>query len=289
MADNAANNTTSWRLSAIQLNSTPQPEQNMAAVEGYLQQLNSAFGRTVPHLVALPECFAVFGGSDGLQARFASPLGQGDIQLACAALARQYGVYLLAGSLPSQSQDASRFSASSMLFAPDGCIIADYQKLHLFDVAVSDSTGSYRESASTMPGQKITLASSGQLKLGMTICYDVRFPGLMQALAAQGMNVLSVPSAFTRLTGAAHWQVLLQARAIENQCFVLAPNQTGVHANGRETWGHSLIIDPWGRILADAGTAPGWVSAEVDLTDCSSLAHKMPLLQHNRFNSELKP
>lgn len=278
-----------WRLSAIQLNSTPQPEQNIAAVQQYLQQLDDAFGRTVPHLVAVPECFAVFGGGDGLQARYATALGQGDIQLACAALAQQYGVYLLAGSLPVQSPDTSRFSACSILFAPDGSIMADYQKLHLFDVAVSDSTGSYRESAGTMPGQKITLASAGQLKLGMTICYDVRFPGLMQALAAQGMNVLSVPSAFTRVTGAAHWQILLQARAIENQCFVLAPNQTGVHANGRETWGHSLIIDPWGRILADAATAPGWISAEVDLTDCSSLAQKMPLLQHNRFNSELKP
>lgn len=294
MADNTAASSTAttaahWRLSAIQLNSTPQPEHNLAVVEGYLQQLQQHFAATVPHLVALPECFAVFGGGDGLQAGFMAPLGQGLIQQRCAALARQYQVYLLAGSLPGQSPDGSRFTASSILFAPDGSIIADYQKMHLFDVAVSDSTGSYRESQTTYPGEKITLASAGQLKLGMTICYDVRFPGLMQALAALGMNVLSVPSAFTRVTGAAHWQILLQARAIENQCFVLAPNQTGVHANGRETWGHSLIIDPWGRILADAGTAPGWISAEVDLTDCRSLAQKMPVLQHNRFNSELKP
>lgn len=278
-----------WRISAIQLTSTPDPEQNLATVEQYLQQLTDNVDDSLPHLVALPECFAVFGGGETLQQQYQAPLGQGFIQQRCARLAKQFGVWLLAGSLPTQSDDNTRFSASSLLFSPAGHCVADYQKMHLFDVAVADSTGSYRESATTQPGQKVTLADCGQLKLGMTICYDVRFPGLMQALAAQGMNLLSVPAAFTRVTGEAHWQVLLQARAIENQCFVLAPNQTGVHQNGRETWGHSLIIDPWGRILADAGTEPGWISAQIDLTDCTRLAQKMPCLQHNRFNSELKP
>uniref|UniRef100_A0A486XHM1 FIG003879: Predicted amidohydrolase n=1 Tax=Rheinheimera sp. BAL341 TaxID=1708203 RepID=A0A486XHM1_9GAMM len=278
-----------WRLSAIQLTSTPLPEQNLAQVRSYLQQLTAQFSNDIPHLVALPECFAVFGGSDGLQRQYQAPLGQGEIQQACAELAQQFGVYLLAGSLPTCSPDPQRFCASSVLFATDGNIVADYQKMHLFDVAVADNTGSYLESASTWRGEKITLASIGQLKLGMTICYDVRFGGLAQALANQGMNVLAVPSAFTRVTGAAHWHCLLRARAIENQCFVLAANQTGVHANGRETYGHSLIIDPWGEIIADAATAPGWVSAEIDLSQCEQLRAKMPLAQHNRFNSELKP
>lgn len=278
-----------WRFSAIQLTSTPQPQHNLAQVALYLQQLAEQYTPELPHLVALPECFAVFGGGDGLQLQYQAAVGQGEIQQGCAALAKQFGVYLLAGSLPTLSPDPQRFSASSVLFAPDGNIVADYQKMHLFDVAVSDSTGSYRESASTYPGQKISLATVGQLKLGMTICYDVRFPGLMQALASQGTNVLTVPAAFTRVTGTAHWQTLLQARAIENQCFVLAPNQTGVHANGRETYGHSLIIDPWGTVLADAGEQPGWISAVVDLTECEQHRAKMPLAQHNRFNSELKP
>ena len=278
-----------WRLSAIQLTSTPKPEQNLAQVQLYLQQLSEQFGNSLPHLVALPECFAVFGGGDGLQLQYQAPLGQGDIQQRCAALAQQFGVYLLAGSLPTSSPQPERFSASSILFAPDGSIVADYQKMHLFDVEVSDGTGSYRESASTCPGQKISLATVGELKLGLSVCYDVRFPALMQALAAKGMNVLTVPSAFTRVTGAAHWHTLLKARAIENQCFVLAPDQTGVHANGRETYGHSLIIDPWGTVLADAGTEPGWISAKIDLTDCVRLRQKMPVAHHNRFNSELKP
>lgn len=278
-----------WRLSALQLTSTPDPQHNLVQVEQYLQQLQAQFGRVLPHLVALPECFAVFGGRDGLQLQHAAPLGEGDIQQRCAALAKRYGVYLLAGSLPTISPDPARFAASSLLFAPDGSLLADYQKMHLFDVEVTDSTGSYRESASTWPGQKISVVSCGSLKLGLSICYDVRFPALMQQMAQQGINVLTVPSAFTRPTGAAHWHVLLRARAIENQCFVLAPNQTGTHANGRETYGHSLIISPWGEVIADAGTAEGWISAEVDLTDCALLRQKMPVAHHNRFNCELKP
>ncbi len=278
-----------WRLSAIQLCSTPAPEQNLAAVARYLQQLQQQFRDGLPHLVALPECFAVFGGGEGLQLQYQAPLGQGFIQQRCAALAQQFGVYLLAGSLPTSSPDPKRFSASSLLFGPDGSLLADYQKLHLFDVELSDSTGSYRESASTYAGEKISLVQLPQLKLGLSICYDVRFPGLMQALASRGMQVLTVPSAFTRVTGEAHWHTLLKARAIENQCFVLAPNQTGVHANGRETYGHSLIVDPWGRVLADAGNAEGWVSAQIDVTECARLQQKMPLAHHNRFYSELKP
>lgn len=273
-----------WRITAIQLNSVPQPAENLAQLALYLAQLPVA----AQHLVVLPECFAVFGGRDGLNLQYQAPLGQGEIMPQCAALAQQYGIYLLAGSLPTVSNDATRFAASSVLFAPDGSIVADYQKMHLFDVNVSDSTGSYRESASTMAGEKLVLAQLDELKLGLTICYDVRFPGLAQALRAQGMNLLSVPSAFTRVTGAAHWHTLLRARAIENQCFVVAPNQTGVHANGRETYGHSLIIDPWGEILADAGTEPGWISTEIDLAQCQRVQQSMPLSSHNRFNSELK-
>lgn len=272
-----------WRLSAIQLTSQSEPENNFQQVAYWLSQLPQAD----QHLVLLPECFAVFGGSEGLQRQHQEPLGHGPIQQRCAALAKQYGVYLLAGSMPTCTQDTTRFAASSLLFSPDGQLLADYQKLHLFDVELTDRTGSYRESASTQAGAKLSLYQQHSLKLGLSICYDVRFAGMMQALAQQGMNVLSVPSAFTALTGAAHWHVLLRARAIENQCFVLAANQTGQHANGRQTYGHSMIIDPWGRVLADAGTEPGWISTVVDLTDCERLAHTMPVKQHNRFNSEL--
>ncbi|MBV2130471.1 carbon-nitrogen hydrolase family protein [Arsukibacterium indicum] len=275
---------TNWRLSAIQLTSGPEPAANLAAVRQHLQQLPQA----EQHLVLLPECFAVFGGGDKLQLAHQAAIGEGAIQRACAQLARQFSVYLVAGSQPTTTADPNRFAASCLVYSPQGELLADYQKLHLFDVNVADSTGSYRESATTLAGQKISLCQLPGLKLGLSICYDVRFPGLMQALAVQGMQLLTVPSAFTRPTGGAHWHTLLKARAIENQCFVLAANQTGVHANGRETFGHSLIIDPWGEVLADAGTDPGWVSALVDLNQCRQLGQKMPVHQHNRFNSELK-
>ncbi|MDX1678439.1 carbon-nitrogen hydrolase family protein [Arsukibacterium sp.] len=275
---------TNWRLSAIQLTSGPEPAANLAAVRQYLQQLP----RAEQHLVLLPECFAVFGGGDKLQLAHQAAIGEGDIQQACQQLASEFAVYLVAGSQPTTTADPTRFAASCLVYSPDGTLLADYQKLHLFDVNVADSTGSYRESATTLAGQKISICQLPDLKLGLSICYDVRFPGLMQALAAGGMQLLTVPSAFTRPTGAAHWHTLLKARAIENQCFVLAANQTGVHANGRETYGHSLIIDPWGEVLADAGTEPGWVSVQVDMNQCRQLGQKMPVHQHNRFNSELK-
>lgn len=273
-----------WRLSAIQLTSTPEPAHNLQQAAHFIAQLP----KDSHHLVVLPECFAFFGGTDGGNLQHQANLAEGPIQTACAAMAREFGIYLLAGSVPTTSPEPGRFCASSLLFSPDGELIADYQKIHLFDVDITDNTGSYRESAKTFPGNKVVMTQLAELKLGLSVCYDVRFPGLMQALAAQGMNVLSVPAAFTRVTGTAHWHTLLKARAIENQCFVVAPNQTGKHANGRETYGHSLIISPWGEVLADAGTEPGWISASVDLEQCNELRNKMPVATHNRFHSELK-
>lgn len=273
-----------WRLSALQLTSQPKPQANFDRIETLLATLPAAEN----HLVVLPECYAVFGVAAAIQQQYQAPLGQGELQQRTAALAKAYKVFLLAGSVPTTSPDPKRFYASSLLFGPDGRLLADYQKLHLFDVAVADTTGSYQESASTMPGDKVTLFEHGSLKLGLTICYDVRFAGLTQQLAAMGMNVLAVPAAFTRPTGAAHWYSLLRARAIENQCFVIAPGQTGIHANGRETFGHSIIIDPWGEILADAGTVEGTISVLIDLAQCQQLAAKMPVKIHNRFRSELK-
>ncbi|MCH8537957.1 MAG: carbon-nitrogen hydrolase family protein [Alkalimonas sp.] len=272
-----------WQLSAIQWCSSPEPAQNLQQLEHLLTQLPVV----EQHLVVLPECALVFGGPEGLQLQYQEALGQGKLQRRLSGLAQRFGIHLLIGSFPLQSADASRFYASSLLFGPNGQLLADYQKLHLFDAAVADRTGSYRESDSTVPGTKITLASVQQLKLGMTICYDVRFPGLMQQLARMGMNVLAVPSAFTKVTGQAHWHALLRARAIENQCFVVAANQTGTHANGRQTYGHSLIIDPYGRVLADAGEQTTSISVLVDLTETERVQQAMPLGHHNRFTSEL--
>jgi nitrilase len=247
-----------------------------------------------PQLVVLPEGALCFAGAEDANLQLQEPLGLQEqavqpVQFQLSALAKKFAVYLLVGTFPTTTSDPKRFAASSLLFSPQGLLIADYQKIHLFDALISDGTGQYLESAKTMPGEKITLAELGEhseLKLGMAVCYDMRFPGLFQALARRGMNVLALPSAFTTVTGDAHWHTLLRARAIETQSFVIAPAQTGRHQNGRETYGHSLIIDPWGRILADAGTAPGLIYADIDLMQASELRERMPLLHHNRFLSE---
>lgn len=273
-----------WRLSAVQLTSGPDWQQNLAKVRALMAQLP----RAAQHLVALPEGVALFAGPDGLNLRLAEPLGHGPMQQGYAGLAREFGCYLLVGTLPTQSADPAKFSASSLLYSPAGELVADYQIIHLFDALVNDSSKQYQESASTAAGHKVTLAAVDQLKLGLMICYDMRFAGLAQQLAQQGMNVLAVPSAFTVVTGQAHWETLLRARAIETQSFVLAPAQAGTHANGRQTYGHSLIIDPWGHILAEGDSNSEMVlTVLVDLEQCRQLAEKMPVRQHNRFNSEL--
>lgn len=274
-----------WRLSAVQLTSGPDPLANLAKVD----QLLAGLPTSAQHLAVLPEGVAVFAGPDGLNLQLAEVLGAGPLQSAYAALAKKHKLYLLVGTLPTQTSDPTRFAASSLLYNPQGELIADYQKIHLFDALVNDSSKQYLESAATMPGDKLSLTRIDQLSLGMLICYDMRFPGLSQALAAQGMNVMAAPSAFTTVTGEAHWQILLRARAIETQSFVVAPAQVGTHPNGRQTYGHSLILDPWGRVLAQAdGSNEMVLSVEIDLDLCQQLAEKMPVRHHNRFQSEFK-
>ncbi len=282
-----------WRLIALQLTSQPDVAANLASIEQLLNQLPQVTDQR-PQLVVLPEGALCFAGAEDANLQLQEPLGLQDaaaqpVQFQLSALAKKFGIYLLVGTFPTQTSDPKRFAASSLLFSPQGALIADYQKIHLFDALISDGTGQYLESAKTMPGEKITLAEIGEhseLKLGMAVCYDMRFPGLFQVLARRGMNMLALPSAFTTVTGDAHWHTLLRARAIETQSFVIAPAQTGRHQNGRETYGHSLIIDPWGRILADAGTAPGLIYADIDLMQATELRERMPLLHHNRFLSE---
>jgi predicted amidohydrolase len=298
-----------WQLSALQLCSAALPADNLKLISDLLQQLPPQR----PQLVALPEGALCFGAPDGTNLTIAEPLGQGPLQQALAALAQQHQVYLLVGTLPTlpaaaecpaQAGKTKRFAASSLLFGPDGTLLADYQKLHLFDADVSDNTARYRESDSTQPGDKITVltlparqvcpaddsaAAPGAppaLKIGLSICYDVRFAGLYQRMRQEGANLICVPAAFTTVTGAAHWHTLLRARAIETQSYVLAPAQTGTHQNGRQTYGHSLIIDPWGNVLADAGTESGLVSVTIDLTEVARIRQQMPLATHNRFGSD---
>jgi predicted amidohydrolase len=193
------------------------------------------------------------------------------------------GVWLMIGSLAIKVSD-TKTANRSFLFDPKGRIEARYDKVHLFDVNLP-SGETYRESNTVAPGCEAVVANLPFARIGMSVCYDLRFPQLYRTLAKNGAEILTMPSAFTETTGKAHWHVLLRARAIENGCFVMAPAQGGVHANGRHTYGHSLIVGPWGDILAEGGVDPAVVAAEIDLEEIAAARGRVPSLQHDRpFN-----
>ena len=202
-------------------------------------------------------------------------------------LARRLGIFVHLGSL-AVSISPEKAANRSFLIDRNGDIIARYDKIHMFDVDL-ESGESYRESRSYRPGEVAVTADLPWGRLGLTVCYDLRFPGLYRALAEAGSSFLAIPSAFTRQTGEAHWHVLNRARAIENGAFVLAAAQAGRHENGRETFGHSLLVDPWGRILAEGGTEPGVVLARIDPAEVSAARAKIPSLRHGRRFEIVEP
>ncbi|MBN7819304.1 carbon-nitrogen hydrolase family protein [Bowmanella yangjiangensis] len=268
-------------LAAIQLVSSPDPLENLTEVARQLQGLD----KSSPCLIVLPECFACFGGSDKAQMDMAETLGEGPVQSALAELAIQHGVWLVAGTLPIKVPGKEKFSASSLLFAPSGEVFAHYRKIHLFDVQVADGTRTYLESRYTQPGDELVVADTPLGRIGMAVCYDLRFAGLFQAMGE--LDILVLPAAFTQVTGEAHWWPLLRARAIEKQCFVVAAGQGGEHANGRETYGHSTVISPWGDVLTSLAKGPGLVQARVDFDQMHEIRRNMPVGQHNQFRSKL--
>jgi predicted amidohydrolase len=196
-------------------------------------------------------------------------------------LASETGAHLLLGSLMIREPGGDRLANRSFLIAPDGNILARYDKIHMFDVDLAGGE-SYRESAVFRPGDAATLAALPWGRLGMTICYDLRFPYLYRALGHAGADFLSIPAAFTVPTGKAHWHVLMRARAIENGCFVFAPAQCGEHAEGRKTYGHSLIVAPWGEVLAEAGDEVGFITAAIDTDKIAEARQAVPSLRHDR-------
>ena len=202
-------------------------------------------------------------------------------------LARRLGVTIHVGSLAIKHTD-ERSSNRGFLIDPQGEITARYDKIHMFDVDLANGE-SYRESNNYAPGESAVVSDLPWGRLGVTICYDVRFPALYRALAEAGATMLTVPSAFTKQTGEAHWHILNRARAIENTCFVFAAAQGGKHENGRETFGHSLIVDPWGRVLAEGGTEPGVIIAEIDPSDVAKARSRVPSLQHGRRFEVVEP
>lgn len=256
---------------AVQLTSTDDKARNLARAEELVAE---AAGRGAK-LVGLPENVA-FMGPDADKPKVAEPLDGPTLQR-FSALAKKVQVTLLAGSVLESGAPGGRFYNTSALFGPDGRRLAVYRKIHLFDVDIPDGAR-YRESEAIAPGRDVVVAETDVAKLGLSICYDLRFPELYRRLSKQGAEVLFVPAAFTHLTGLAHWEPLLRARAIENLSYVVAPAQTGWHSEKRQTWGHAMVVDPWGQVLATAGSGEGLAVAPIDLEYLSKVRREVPAL-----------
>ncbi len=239
-------------------------------------------------LALLPENFAVFNTSQLLQRGACESDLNGPIVSFLQSQAQLHDIWLVAGSVPVLNASGSRVRAACFVIDNQGRITARYDKLHLFDVDVSDQQAAYRESEQIEPGDQLVLVDTPIGRLGLTICYDLRFPMLYQELLDKGAEVVSVPAAFTKVTGEAHWELLLRARAVETQCYVLAANQGGVHSKKRETYGHSMLIDPWGKVVDQIDTGAGVISADIDLAELREVRRRMPIHQHRRDPKQLQ-
>lgn len=263
------------RVACAEFTATPDTAANMAAVTDFTRQA-IADGAA---LVAFPENVGLMAGKKDMRAQAKAEADH----LALAhfrGLAAETGTWLLAGSL-AVALDEGRLANRSFLIDGAGNVVATYDKIHMFDVDL-DGGESYRESESYRPGSSACIAPSPWGPIGLTVCYDLRFPSLYRALAQAGARLITIPSAFTVPTGAAHWHVLIRARAIETGCFVLAPAQTGTHYGRRQTYGHSLIVDPWGEVLAEGTTEPGVIVADLNLSKIDEARAMVPSLRHDR-------
>jgi len=307
------------RLSAIQICSTPNVERNINTIDALLKTLPTS----TEHIVVLPECCLFFGGTEEQQLSFAKKNQINNLAInALSALAKRYQLYLVAGSipllcdlkhklshnsnvknehdhqiastthknvLPTKDKIHEKFTNSCLVFAPSGDLLQRYDKIHLFDANVSAGEKKYVESTYTQAGKKLSIAVTQSTQIGLSICYDLRFPELYRQLRLLGADIITVPSAFTATTGKAHWQALLQARAIENQVYIIAAGQQGIHENGRETWGHSMIISPYGEIQACAPDGECVISTTYSPEALAKIRQSMPITDHNKFTSKLTP
>ncbi|WP_019529736.1 carbon-nitrogen hydrolase family protein [Dasania marina] len=272
-------------IAAIQMLSGSKLDENLARAEILMAQAVAQGAQ----LLVLPEVFAMFASAQQYTVGVAEATGKAPIRQFLAQQARKHKVWIVAGSIPiADAGSSSKVYAASLLFNDRGEECARYNKLHLFDVDVADKHGSYRESDTFVPGNDVVVFATPFGRLGMAICYDLRFPEFFRAMFAEGVDMISVPAAFTRKTGEAHWLPLLRARAIENQCYIIGANQGGDHDNGRETSGGSAIIDGWGKILAQADKGEACVVANMDLASLQQLRLAMPIQQHQRFTVQAK-
>lgn len=267
-------------VAAIQMTSGPDVPANLREVRALLEE---AAGRGA-RLAALPENFSLMGISDGDKRRIAEEDGRGPVQDFLAESARRLGIWIVGGTVALRGAADGRVAAACLVYDSAGERRARYDKIHLFDIQVPGRSESHRESANVAPGSTPVVVATPVGRLGLSVCYDVRFPELFRKLSAAGAELLAVPSAFTEPTGRAHWETLLRARAIENLCWLIAPAQSGFHPSGRETYGDSMIVDHWGCVLERLPRGRGCITAEIDLERQRRDRDSFPSLTHRVFN-----
>jgi nitrilase len=264
------------KVAAVQMTSAADVTVNLAAARQLLAEARAAGAR----VVVLPENFSFMGLHDVDKRAISEADGDGPVQQFLSQQARELGLWIVGGTMPIAQEPGGRVAAACLVYADDGRRVARYDKIHLFDVDIPGKSESYRESKNTAPGSRPVLVPTPAGLLGLSVCYDMRFPELYRQLSAAGAQWLSMPSAFTVPTGRAHWETLLRARAIENLAYVVAPAQWGRHASGRETYGDTLIVDYWGQVLSRLTSGVGVVIAELDLAAQAEARRNFPALTH---------
>jgi len=268
------------KCAAIQMASGSNIQSNLLEAEKLISQAAKAGAK----LITLPENFALMGENEFDKVEHREADGKGVIQDFLAKTAEKYKVWIVAGTVPMVADDDNKVRAACLIFNDSGERVARYDKVHLFDVSVPDTNEEYRESKTIEAGTDDLVIDTPFGRIGIAICYDLRFPEFFRNMVTRGVDIFIVPAAFTAQTGAAHWEVLLRARAIENLCYIIAPNQGGFHVNGRQTYGHSMIIDPWGVILDSKKTGAGVVMAEIDKPRLDKIRLNFPVLEHRRIS-----
>ena len=263
----------------IQMASGPNIGANLLEAERLIEEAVSQQAR----LVVLPENFALMGKTEQDKVKHREEAGNGPVQTFLAEQAARHGIWLVGGTVPLVANDDDKVRATCLVFNDKGEQAARYDKIHLFDVELVDSDEQYTESKTIEPGDEVVVIDSPFGRMGVAVCYDLRFPELFRQQLEAGMEILVLPSAFTAITGRAHWEVLVRARAIENLCYVIAPDQGGYHLNGRETYGHSMIVDPWGTVLNRLSRGPGVVCADIELGLLNTARRNFPSIEHRRL------
>ena len=267
------------RVAAVQMASGPNVMANLTEASKLIDKAV----REGAAMVVLPENFALMGMTEQDKLKVKEKPGQGPIQDFLAKEAAKHAIWIVGGTLPLESADPGRSRATCLIYNDKGKQVARYDKIHLFDVTLEESGETYHESETIEPGDNLTVVETPFGRLGVAICYDLRFPELFRSMVDQGVDIVAVPSAFTAITGKAHWEALLRARAIENLIYVVAAAQGGYHVNGRETYGHSMIVDPWGAVLDCLPRGSGVVVSAIDRQKVRNTRRNFPVLEHRRL------